>query len=99
MNITFRADDQEAELTVDDNGTGFPTNFDPETMSNHGLEMACHLARLDLSGSIAFETRKEGGGRVSVKMPRFAQAQCLAMGAVLLTCDEVFKDYPIVTDW
>ena len=73
VDIAFRVNDSEAVLTVDDNGHGFPINFNPETMSNHGLEMACHLVRLDLSGSIAFETRAEGGGRVSVTMPRFAQ--------------------------
>ena len=40
VNATFRADDRESELIVDDNGSGFPNNFNPETMSNHGLEMA-----------------------------------------------------------
>src|SRR4029077_13774223 len=74
VNITFHADKRDAELIVDDNGAGFPEGFDAETMSHNGLEMACHLARVDLSGSIVFETRAGGGGRVTLKMPQFAQA-------------------------
>jgi PAS domain S-box-containing protein len=73
VNIIFRADDQDAELIVEDNGPGFPKGFDPDTMSNHGLEMACQMARTDLAGSIVFETKEGGGGRVTLKMPQFNQ--------------------------
>ena len=73
VDITFRANDQDAELMVEDDGPGFPEGFDPDTMSNHGLEMACQMARTDLSGSIVFETRGEGGGRVILKMPQYGR--------------------------
>jgi PAS domain S-box-containing protein len=73
VNIIFRADDRDAELVVEDDGPGFPRDFDPDTMSNHGLEMACQMARTDLAGSIVFETRDGGGGRVTLKMPHYGR--------------------------
>ena len=73
VDITFRAGDQDAELVVEDDGPGFPRGFDPNVMSNHGLEMACQTARTDLAGRIVFETREGGGGRVTLKMPKYGR--------------------------
>jgi len=73
VDITFHADDRDAQLVVEDDGPGFPEDFDADTMSNHGLEIVRQMARTDLSGSIVFETRAEGGGRVILKIPQYKQ--------------------------
>ena len=54
-------------VEVCDDGPGFPENFDPMAAANTGLELVESFARFDLDGETLYETRPEGGGRVTVR--------------------------------
>jgi PAS domain S-box-containing protein len=60
----------EVLLTVEDNGPGFPPDFDPTAAANTGLDLIESIGRWDLGGDIRYETRPKGGGRVTVRFPR-----------------------------
>ncbi len=56
-------------LEVEDNGPGFPPDFDPQAHAHLGLEMVLTLAHWDMQGTIAFSSRPEGGGLVRIVFP------------------------------
>jgi two-component sensor histidine kinase len=58
-----------ARLEVMDEGEGFPAGFDPQVAANTGMELVESISRHDLRGSISYENRTEGGGRVVVLFP------------------------------
>ena len=64
--VTFRVEGECAVLEVCDDGDGFPESFDPRRAANMGLELVESLVRTDLRGKSRYETRHEGGGRVTV---------------------------------
>ncbi len=61
-----------AELVVQDEGAGFPEDFDPAAMASTGLDLVHSLATMDLRGEVYYRTGPEGGGRVSVTFPLLA---------------------------
>ncbi len=69
IRIRFWVIAETATLEVCDDGPGFPEGFDPLEAANTGLELVQHLSHWDLSGSVVYETRAEGGGRVAVTIP------------------------------
>lgn len=58
-----------ARLEVCDDGPGFPTDFEWRKAANTGLGLIDSTGRHDLSGTITFENRLEGGARVVVTFP------------------------------
>jgi two-component sensor histidine kinase len=56
-------------LVVDDDGPGFPADFDPAHAANTGLDLILSLVRHDLNGDITFENRQTGGATVRVRFP------------------------------
>lgn len=69
VNIRFYVEEGTAVMEVTDDGPGFPADFDPERAANTGLELVMNLTSLDLHGTIRFDNRPEGGGRVRVVFP------------------------------
>lgn len=69
VDVSLEAQDGTAELSVSDDGTGFPPDFDPMIQANLGLELVLELVRRDLQGNIAFENKPEGGARVRARFP------------------------------
>ncbi len=74
VQVAFRLRGREAVLTVEDSGPGFPDGFDPAVAANTGLELVRNIARWDLSASLAFGNRPEGGGLVTLVMPLDAES-------------------------
>jgi PAS domain S-box-containing protein len=62
--LTHRAGD--VTLTVEDDGPGFPAQFDVQKAANTGLTLVQTLSRHDLRGDVIFENRIECGARVVV---------------------------------
>ena len=58
-----------AELSVSDDGPGFPADFSLKEHAQTGLELVWNLARYDLQGEIRFENQPGGGGSVRVRFP------------------------------
>ena len=56
-------------LEICDDGVGFPSDFDPKTAANTGLDLIESLGRWDLRGDILYENRAEGGAKVVVTFP------------------------------
>lgn len=69
IDFTFKVADGVAKLVVEDDGPGFPPDFDPVRASNTGMELIEGVARWDLSGAASYVNRPEGGGRVTVTFP------------------------------
>ena len=69
IEVTFRAAGEMAEMTVCDDGAGFPDGFDPAVDSHLGLELVQGLTQTDLRGRTVFENREEGGARVRILFP------------------------------
>jgi PAS domain S-box-containing protein len=65
-NVLFRVDGASAQLTVSDDGPGFPEGFDPLREAHMGLELVESLVRSDLKGRSTYGNRPEGGGCVVV---------------------------------
>ena len=61
--------EQTLRLEVEDDGTGFPSDFDPLAAANTGLELVESFARYDLGGQVHYGNRSDGGGRVVVLIP------------------------------
>jgi PAS domain S-box-containing protein len=61
--------DNDAVLTVWDDGPGFPADFDPLRAAHTGLELVESAARWDLQGDVRFENRVTGGAQVIVTFP------------------------------
>jgi len=62
-----REEDQFAEITVCDNGTGLRQDFDLATMSGLGLQLVNDLVRKQLQGSLIIDSN--GGTRFVVRFP------------------------------
>jgi PAS domain S-box-containing protein len=75
VHIHFYVQDDKAVLEVSDDGPGFPPDFDPQYAANTGLELVLNLTSLDLRGTIHFDNRPEGGGRVRVSFPLHTEAR------------------------
>ena len=69
MTVTLAVTEQEARLEVCDDGPGFPSDFNPDTAANTGLDLIKTLSEWDLRGRVAYENRTEGGARVVVLFP------------------------------
>lgn len=69
VNLSLRHDTQQIALEVEDDGPGFPPDFDPQYSSRMGLELVLSLSRLDLNGVTRFENLPTGGARVCVTAP------------------------------
>jgi len=68
VEIRISADEQSLTLKVHDNGSGLPSDFDPQVDGNLGLELIRTLVRDDLRGQ--FEMRSNGGTTAIVYVPR-----------------------------
>ncbi len=69
VEVQFRVQKGSAILTVQDNGPGFPADFDALLAANTGLELVESLSRSDLEGEISYTTARKGGGLVTVTFP------------------------------
>ena len=69
IDVALRAEADMVCLEVCDDGPGFPAGFDWETAANTGLGLIDSSARYDLRGSVAYENRPQGGGKVVVRFP------------------------------
>lgn len=67
--ITLAVVEERANLTIRDDGEGFPPTFDPRTDANTGLELIDSVARWDLRGDVRFENAPDGGGCVVCTFP------------------------------
>lgn len=57
-------------LEVRDDGPGFPEGFNSRTEGHFGLELIESVSRLDLSGTVAYKNRSEGGACVRITFPQ-----------------------------
>ena len=69
IEVRFYTPDGYAVLEVMDDGPGFPHGFNPRESAHTGLELVENLSRWDLGGEVRYETRPEGGGKVTVTIP------------------------------
>jgi PAS domain S-box-containing protein len=69
VEVTLSVEGRFVRLEVCDNGPGFPSGFDPRRAAHTGLDLIDGIARLDLRGQVAYETRPEGGARVAITFP------------------------------
>ena len=69
VEITFVVHDERAVLEVCDDGPGFPAEFNPGQLETTGISLVENLTRWDLKGHVAYQTRPQGGAKVSVSMP------------------------------
>ena len=69
IEIALSVSDGIATLAICDNGSGFPSDFDPREAANTGLQLIENAARWDLRGEVRYETRPEGGGQVVITFP------------------------------
>ncbi len=60
---------QDLLLIVEDNGQGFPADFNYKTNNGLGWEIVRNLAEDSLGGEVTIETRKSGGARVRLRLP------------------------------
>jgi two-component system, sensor histidine kinase PdtaS len=56
-------------VTVSDNGTGLPTDFDLDSTASLGLQIVRTLVLTELNGRLEIEPRAAGGTRVLVELP------------------------------
>ncbi|MCW3094644.1 MAG: multi-sensor hybrid histidine kinase [Chthonomonadaceae bacterium] len=69
IEVTLKTEGETICLEVCDDGPGFPPDFDWRTAANTGMGLIDSSARHDLRGSVSYENRREGGGRVIVRFP------------------------------
>ena len=69
IDVTLKIVGNEAILTVSDNGSGFPADFDPRRAAHNGLELVERLTRWDLSGVIRYDTPVSGGAVIILTLP------------------------------
>ncbi len=69
IHVRFRVADSAASLQVEDEGPGFPPDFNPARAANTGLDLINSLSRMDMRGSARYENREQGGARVVVEFP------------------------------
>ena len=69
IHVGFCVEGSSAFLQVEDEGPGFPPNFNPAQAANTGLDLISSLSRMDMRGSVRYENREAGGARVVVEFP------------------------------
>lgn len=69
VEVRFEVRGPLAELSVSDDGPGFPPGFDPMTAAHTGLDLVLGLVDSDLKGTVIFENRVGGGACVRVTFP------------------------------
>lgn len=69
ITVTVEDGPEGIQLTVSDQGKGFPAGFSANQAANTGLELIENMARWDLGGEVRYENAEEGGARVSVIFP------------------------------
>lgn len=69
ITLSLRAGDGLARLEVTDEGAGFAEDFDPQQAANIGLGLTESVGRYDLGGTLVFDNKPSGGGRVQVVFP------------------------------
>jgi PAS domain S-box-containing protein len=67
--VRFTTSGETARLIVENDGPGFPADFDPVTAANTGLDLIDAFARHDLRGSVRYTNNPDGGARVIVEFP------------------------------
>lgn len=66
---TSAAGSPKAQLSVCDNGPGFPEDFDPEQAANTGLELVQMMGRWDLNAELSFTNLPSAGACVRLNFP------------------------------
>jgi PAS domain S-box-containing protein len=69
VEVMLSAEGNLVRLEVRDRGLGFPEEFDARRSAHTGLDLIDGIARLDLRGEVAYETRSEGGASVAITFP------------------------------
>lgn len=69
VEVRFTVEDATGILEVQDDGSGFPANFHPETAANTGLELIDSLVETDLRGTVTYANRERGGAQVTIRFP------------------------------
>jgi PAS domain S-box-containing protein len=69
ITLTVESDAEMARLEVEDDGPGFPPEFNWQEAAQTGLCLVDIAARHDLGGRVQFGNRPGGGGRVTVDFP------------------------------
>lgn len=67
IRVSLRIRGSKAELTVIDNGPGFPDEWNPGT-ENTGLELIDSLVQWDLQGTVRYENIEEKGRRTGARV-------------------------------
>lgn len=67
--LTMAARNGAIRLEVSDEGQGFPAGFDWRATTGTGLCLIDIAGRHELRGTVTYENRSEGGGRVVVEFP------------------------------
>lgn len=67
--VALWVENSRVNLTVSDDGAGFPQGFDVTQHANTGLELVENLVATDLLGTVEYSNPPEGGGRVLVTFP------------------------------
>jgi len=70
--VSARSDGERVRLAVDDDGVGFPADFDPETVTTFGWSLVRNLV-LQLDGTLV--TRTGDGAHVEISFPRAVAAR------------------------
>jgi two-component system, sensor histidine kinase PdtaS len=69
LELTARRTAQMLTITVTDNGTGLPEDFDPESTASLGLQIVRTLVIAELGGRLEIGPQADGGTRVLVQLP------------------------------
>jgi len=69
VSVSFHVQGARACLQVDDQGPGFPDDFNPRSAAHTGIDLIESLTRLDLQGTTQYRTRAESGGSVLIDFP------------------------------
>lgn len=69
VEIVVAQEGKQTTITVCDDGSGFPADFDPKVAANTGLELIRSLVQWDLAGKVEFGNQPEGGAQVTVSFP------------------------------
>ncbi|MFB6345380.1 MAG: PAS domain S-box protein [bacterium] len=67
ISIMFYSDDRKADLTVKDDGRGFPTDFDMDTIDTFGMQIVQSLVEYELNGSMSVEN--DNGAVIQITFP------------------------------
>jgi two-component sensor histidine kinase len=69
IEITLRAEGNNARLEVCDDGKGFAPDFDWRKATHTGLSLIDGTGRHDLRGDVRYDNHSKGGGRVVITFP------------------------------